>query len=67
VRKTLRGVFAELEQRHPHLQETLLAAMGNVELKRLLDPRYLDLDGAGEAEAELLPILGQDGDETALH
>jgi tRNA 2-thiocytidine biosynthesis protein TtcA len=62
VRKTLRGVFAELEEQHPHLQETLLAAMGNVELKRLLDPRYLDLDGAvaGEAEAELLPILGQD-------
>jgi hypothetical protein len=55
-------VFAELEEQHPHLQETLLAAMGNVELKRLLDPRYLDLDGsvAGEAEAELLPILGQE-------
>jgi tRNA 2-thiocytidine biosynthesis protein TtcA len=64
VRKTLRGVFAEIEEQHPHLQETLLAAMGNVELKRLLDPRYLDLDGAaaGEAEAELLPILGQEGE-----
>ncbi len=36
--------------------------MGNVELKRPLDPRYLDLDGAvaGDAEAELLPILGQE-------
>ncbi|HTP87873.1 MAG TPA: ATP-binding protein [Bryobacteraceae bacterium] len=64
VRRALRGVFSELEERHPHLQETLLAAMGNVELKRLLDPRYLDLEGAtgGEAEAELLPILGQDTD-----
>ena len=61
VRKSLRGMFAELEEKHPHLQETLLAAMGNVELKRLLDTRYLDLDGvsAGEAETELLPILGQ--------
>jgi len=64
VRKTLRGMFAELEAAHPHLQETLLAAMGNVELKRLLDTRYLDLDGAsaGEAEQDLLPILGQDGE-----
>jgi tRNA 2-thiocytidine biosynthesis protein TtcA len=64
VRQSLRGVFAELEIAHPHLQETLLAAMGNVELKRLLDTRYLDLDGAsaGDAEQELLPILGDDGD-----
>jgi len=34
-----------------------------VELKRLLDTRYLDLEGAGAGEAEReLPILGQDGD-----
>jgi tRNA 2-thiocytidine biosynthesis protein TtcA len=64
VRQSLRGMLAELETTHPHLRETLLAAMGNVELKRLLDTRYLDLDGssAGEAEQDLLPILGQDGD-----
>jgi tRNA 2-thiocytidine biosynthesis protein TtcA len=67
VRESLRGIFADLEQRHPHLQETLLAAMGNIEVKRLLDPRYLDLDGAaaGEAEQELLPILGQDSELSA--
>jgi hypothetical protein len=41
--------------------------MGNIEVKRLLDPRYLDLDGAaaGEAEQELLPILGQDSELSA--
>jgi tRNA 2-thiocytidine biosynthesis protein TtcA len=64
VRQSLRAMFADLEAAHPHLQETLLAAMGNVELKRLLDTRYLDLDGAsaGEAETEILPILERDGD-----
>jgi len=57
VRRSLRSMFAELEQEHPHLQETLLSAMGNVELKRLLDARYLDLDGKAAAEQDLLPIL----------
>lgn len=61
VRKTLRGMFGELEREYPHLKESLLSAMGNIELGRLLDTRYLDLDGAAEAEpaasSELLPIL----------
>ena len=54
VRRSLRGLFAGLEAEYPHLQETLLTAMGKVELGRLLDTRYLDLEGA---EAELLPVL----------
>ena len=28
---------------YPHLEETLLSAMGNIEPQRLLDTRYLDL------------------------
>ena len=44
VRRTLRDMFAGLEQDYPHLRETMLAAMGNVELGRLLDPRYLLTD-----------------------
>ncbi len=40
-----------MEKEHPFLKETLISAMGNVELSRLLDPRYLDVDEAG-AEAE---------------
>jgi tRNA 2-thiocytidine biosynthesis protein TtcA len=44
-------MFGELEKEHPHLKETLLSAMGNIQTGRLLDPRFLDLDGA-EAEAE---------------
>ena len=53
VRKSLRSLFADLQQEYPHMQETLLSAMGNIELKRLLDPRYLDI----ETPAELLPVL----------
>jgi tRNA 2-thiocytidine biosynthesis protein TtcA len=48
VRRTLRDVFAELEKDHPHLKETLLSAMGKIETGRLLDLRFLDLDGNGE-------------------
>jgi tRNA 2-thiocytidine biosynthesis protein TtcA len=46
VRRTLRQMFADLETEHPHLKETLLSAMGNIETSRLLDPRFLDLEGA---------------------
>jgi tRNA 2-thiocytidine biosynthesis protein TtcA len=48
VRRTLRDMFGELEKEHPHLKETLLSAMGNIQTGRLLDPRFLDLDGATE-------------------
>ncbi len=44
VRRTLRDFFAEIEKEHPFLKETLLSAMGNVEVSRLLDTRFLDLD-----------------------
>ena len=58
VRKSIRGLFGEIEKDYPHLKETLLAAMGNIEPQRLLDTRYLDLDEtAAEPERELLPIL----------
>jgi tRNA 2-thiocytidine biosynthesis protein TtcA len=51
VRRTLRDMFDGLQRHYPHLKETLLSAMGNIETGRLLDPRYLNLDGA-EAEPE---------------
>jgi len=43
VRGALRQVMASLERDFPHLKETMLAAMGNLELSRLLDTRYLDV------------------------
>lgn len=58
VRKSIRGLFKEIEQEHPHMQETLLTAMGNLNPSRLLDPRYLDLDGVeAESSTELFPIV----------
>ncbi|MBV8830874.1 MAG: hypothetical protein JO108_16750 [Acidobacteriaceae bacterium] len=50
VRRGLRDMFAELERDHPYIRETLLSAMGRVDTARLLDTRFLDLDGNGEAE-----------------
>ncbi len=56
VRRTLRDVLGGLEQEYPHIQETLLSAMGNLQTDRLLDPRYLDLEAegseTGDVEAE---------------
>jgi tRNA 2-thiocytidine biosynthesis protein TtcA len=58
VRKSIRSLFGEIEKDYPHLKETLLSAMGNLEPERLLDPRYLDLDSSqGAGIPDLLPIL----------
>ena len=59
VRKSIRGLFAEIEKDYPHLKETLLSAMGNLETGRLLDTRYLDLDGEKPKrnDENLLPVL----------
>jgi tRNA 2-thiocytidine biosynthesis protein TtcA len=60
VRRTLRDMFAEVEKGHPFLKETLLSAMGKVETSRLLDTRFLDLDGDAEESgffAEETPAL----------
>lgn len=61
VRKSIRSIFADLEKEHPRIKDSLLAAMGNIEPQRLLDPKFLDLDGfAPEVESEaLLPILSE--------
>jgi len=61
VRRALRDMFGELEREHPHLKETMLSAMGNVDTGRLLDTRFLDLEGdTREPETqvpELFPIV----------
>ncbi len=59
VRKTIRGLFGEIEKDYPHLKETLLSAMGNLETDRLLDTRFLDLEAPGGAprRGDLLPVL----------
>lgn len=59
VRRSLRGWIEELEKDFPRVKESLLSAMGNLETGRLLDPRYLDLEGgaAEEPESEPLTVL----------
>ncbi len=51
VRRSLRDIFAGLEKEHPFLKETLLSAMGNIDTGRLLDTRFLDLEGMTEESA----------------
>ena len=55
VRRALRDLFAGLEQEHPYLKENMLSAMGNLDTGRLLDPRFLDLEGPHANE--VFPIL----------
>jgi tRNA 2-thiocytidine biosynthesis protein TtcA len=48
VRRSLRRIFAELEQDYPHLKENMLSAMSNVDTGRLLDPRFLEAKAGKE-------------------
>jgi tRNA 2-thiocytidine biosynthesis protein TtcA len=57
VRRSLRGLISDLEKDYPRVKESLLSAMGNIEADRLLDPRYLNPDGAAGVKPEALPIL----------
>ena len=58
VRRSLRELIAGLEQQYPYLKENILAAMGNVDTGRLLDTRFLDLNGKGNGSGPgLLPIV----------
>jgi tRNA 2-thiocytidine biosynthesis protein TtcA len=50
VRRSLRDMLGGLEKDYPHLKETLLSAMGNIETDRMLDPRFLDLENGGQAK-----------------
>jgi tRNA 2-thiocytidine biosynthesis protein TtcA len=61
VRRTLRDMFGEIEKDYPHLKQTLLTAMGNLHTARMLDLRYLDLDGnSAEEPVSPLQVLGQE-------
>lgn len=61
VRRSIRDIFAGLEQDYPHLKQTLLTAMGNLNPERLLDERYMNLDEpAAEPPAGPFEILSQE-------
>ncbi len=60
VRRALRDLLGGLEKEYPYLKQNLIAAMTNLDTKRLLDPRFLDVEGGGQAPAarnEHLPIV----------
>lgn len=56
VRRSLRDFLGELEKEFPQLKTTLLKAMGNVEVSRLLDLRYFDPDAAQE-DQDLVQVV----------
>lgn len=59
VRRSIREIFAGLEEDYPHLKENLLSAMGNLDPQRLLDTRYIDLEASEDVNdsGALLPVL----------
>jgi tRNA 2-thiocytidine biosynthesis protein TtcA len=61
VRRTLRDIVEDIEKEYPFVKETLLSAMANIQPQRLLDTRYLDLEGGDEellrSERPLFPVL----------
>ncbi|MCP5115648.1 MAG: PP-loop domain-containing protein [bacterium] len=56
VRNAIRDLFAKFEQDYPNLKQNMLSAMGNLQLERLLDPKYMDLEDS-KPSGELLPVL----------
>lgn len=58
VRKAIRELLGQLETRNPFAKQCLLSAMANLDVKRLLDKRFLDLkDGDSGPEDGRLPIV----------
>lgn len=58
VRRSIRDIFADLERDHPRLKDSLLAAMGNINPDRLLDPRFQS-SVPEPREGELLTVLAE--------
>ncbi len=52
VREKLRSFLADLSRDNPHVAENLLAAMGNIDVARLLDRRFLPPRPGAETSGE---------------
>jgi tRNA 2-thiocytidine biosynthesis protein TtcA len=58
VRRSVRDFFREIEEEYPNLKESMIGAMGNIRVQRLLDQRFFDPDASDEvAEASAFAIL----------
>ena len=53
-RKQMKALLAEMEQKHPTLRQTMLAAMGNVNLSHLYDRSATQT--ADEASESIVPV-----------
>ncbi len=51
VRHALRALLAELRQQYPQVVSSLMSALGNLETRRLLDRRFLELDEQAPVES----------------
>jgi tRNA 2-thiocytidine biosynthesis protein TtcA len=61
VRRSIRDIFTEFEKDYPHLKQTLLTAMGNLQTSRLLDVRYMNLEEPDEAAGgDVFPIIDEE-------
>lgn len=64
-RQQVKGLLGDLEKRIPDVRESMLAAIGNVRARHLLDPRLTAEDGADRSQVRApgarrsLPILGE--------
>jgi tRNA 2-thiocytidine biosynthesis protein TtcA len=59
VRRGIRGLFAGMEKEYPHLKETMLSAMANVDTSRLLDTRFLGGENAPPEPVGAFPIINE--------
>ena len=50
VREKLRGFLEDLKRNNPHVAENLLASMGNIDVDRLLDKRFLGSAGSASGD-----------------
>ena len=57
VRETIRAFLSGMRNDHPHVLDNMVSAMRRIEVGRLLDRRFLDLDSPA---AELPPVLAED-------
>ena len=52
VRRAMREFLEQVKQDHPRVLENMLAAMSRIDTPRLLDRRFLDLEGDSEGHSE---------------
>jgi tRNA 2-thiocytidine biosynthesis protein TtcA len=66
VRNSIRSFLSEMQREHPTVKDTLIGAMGNIEVSRMLDPRFFEPEGetstaspAGPAQQELVSLVAK--------